>query len=186
MNLRSVLGTLGMAAIVAATSAAASAQSNPYNYNPNYNYSNPYQYRQQSLINVGKIARGVQGGINHLNRDSRDYGGHRVNAISNLQNAENELQQAAAYAQAHGYQMPPPPAPANPAYRRAPNPYANNPQLRSDLSVERVQRNVQHWIRRLSRDSRDFGGHRAAAIDWLQRANSELVAGIQFAQSHGY
>ena len=180
MNLRSLVGTLGMAAIVASTCAMASAQT-PYNYqNPNQ-----YNYRTNSLADVGRIGNGVSHLINRLNRDTRDYGGHRAAAVGNLQNAQNELGAAAQFAEAHGYQMPPLPQPR--AGYRQPNPYQGmNRQQRSDWSIERSQQQVSHWLQRLSRDSRDFGGHRVAAINWLQRAQSELGMAIQYAQSHGY
>jgi hypothetical protein len=183
MNLRSLIGTLGMAAIVASTAAGASAQT-PYNYNP-YNPNAQYNYRERSLVNVARMANGVGHLIGRLQRDARDYGGHREAAIDDLRNAQNELGAAAAFAEAHGYQMPVPVQ--NPGMRRAPNPYRyRNPQARSDWSIQKGQQAVQRWIGKLQRDSRDFGGHRVQAIDWLQRANGELGAAVQFAASRGY
>jgi hypothetical protein len=169
MKFRSLFGALGIAAMVASGAVAAGAQPAP-----NYNY------REASLANVGRFAQACGRLITRLQQDGRDYGGHKEAAMNDLHNAQGELVAAAQWAEAHGYQMPVPrPHAANP-YRM------HNPQPQVEWSIQKAQMQVQRMISRLQRDSRDFGGHRAAAIDALQRANGELGAAMQFAGGRGY
>ena len=173
MNPRSLFGALGIAAIVATSAAAASAQAYPPG-------AYGQGYRQASLVNVANIARNCGHTIARLQRDPGDYGGHRVAAIGDLQNAANELNAAEQFAVAHGYQMPVQGPPG-----RNPSGYHPQPTMRY-TSMQRAQMAVQRWIRHLERDSRDFGGHRVAAINWLQRAESELTAAVQFGGARPY
>jgi hypothetical protein len=166
MHRRSLVGALGVATFVLSAAAVAGAQ------------PAPPSYRQQSLANVARFAEHTQKMIGNLQRDARDYGGHRVAAINALQNAANELNAAAQFAEAHGYQMPVQQPPRNP------NPY-RRPKVSSDTDMQKAQMATGHMIERLQSDSRDFGGHRAAAIDALRQANAELTAAVQFAAAHG-
>jgi hypothetical protein len=39
-------------------------------------------------------------------------------------------------------------------------------------------------ITHLQADDKDYGGHRANALNWLNQANTELTAAVQYEQSH--
>ena len=49
-----------------------------------------------------------------------------------------------------------------------------------------VKTRLEAIIDSLQRDRRDYGGHREAAIDDLQRARVELQAAINFDAGHGH
>ncbi len=54
-----------------------------------------------SRYNIRTVERRMRRMIAQLNHDQRDYGGHRVNTIRLMQQAEGELQQAVQYDAAH-------------------------------------------------------------------------------------
>lgn len=170
MNLRPLLGSLGLAAVLGLTAASAGAQTPP---------PAKYNYREKSQANVAKIGMQSSKLIEKLQADNNGYGGHRVAAINALQTAQTELDAAAAYAAAHGYQ-----APVENPKQHTPNP--NRTRAKSDWSIEKGQMAVQRWIMHLQNDSRDFGGHRSAAITSLQQAETELGAATQYATEHGH
>jgi hypothetical protein len=117
--------------------------------------------------------------VSRLQSDQRDYGGHRANAVRDLQTAQNELAAAAQFAAANGYTVPDEAAMGRGFGGR-------HGQTQSDDGVARAQQNLARMIARLQRDSRDFGGHKGAAISALQAADGELGAAVQFAGAHGY
>jgi hypothetical protein len=89
MRLRS-LATLGLAgAILAGSSGVALAQ-----------YVRP---DRASDRNLWVVRAQIEREIDQLNRDDREYGGHRVAAIRDLQAARNELLQAEQYDRSHEY-----------------------------------------------------------------------------------
>ncbi len=55
-----------------------------------------------SAGNMLSVRRRVEKLIDQLQRDRRDYGGHRVAAIADLQNARNEIIAAISYDSTHG------------------------------------------------------------------------------------
>jgi hypothetical protein len=54
-----------------------------------------------STKNIHVVRRRVERLIDMLQHDQRDYGGHRITAINDLQQARNELLQAEQYDKAH-------------------------------------------------------------------------------------
>jgi hypothetical protein len=189
MNLRSLAGTLAIVGIFGSTAAVAGAQvyTPVPNYQPVPNNPNGYpqngnptgQYRQKSEVNVANIAMRCGKLSERLQADTHDYGGHRTAAISSLQSAQNELNAAAQFAAANGYQVPV----KSGAVRE---PRGNRSQQKSNSNIQTAQTTVGRWISHLQRDSRDFGGHRVAAINYLQQAETELAAASQYAAAHGY
>jgi len=170
---RILTGTAFAAALALSTIAAAGAQNATTMYP-----GGPGQY--DSNVNVQKAANHVGKMINALEKDNRDYAGHRVSAINDLSNARNELIAAEQYAQSHGYGTQQPPHPVH-----VPNPGApRHSENRSNYQIAHVQMAVQRMISHLQRDSRDYGGHRVAAINWLNQANTELGLAVQWEQSH--
>lgn len=55
----------------------------------------------------------------------------------------------------------------------------------SDNNLIAVRNRLETYIDQLRRDPHDFGGHRANAIVWLQRAVNELTAAVRYDQTHG-
>jgi opacity protein-like surface antigen len=181
VNPRTLIGAALTAAIMASTIAAAGAQTvtvpqpvtvpgNPYPYNGNQYYSN---------VSVGRIANRVGRVIRSLERDNRDYAGHRVAAINDLGNARNELLSAKQFAVAHGYGQGTPPT--YPVGRPV---YGRRNEAGSNYSIALVRQHVGQMISRLERDNRDYGGHRVAGINWLQQASNELGAAEQWEMAH--
>lgn len=59
-------------------------------------------------------------------------------------------------------------------------------QYGSNQNMWSVRGHVDAMIDQLQHDDRDYGGHRAAAINDLQAARHEIVDAEQFAREHGY
>jgi hypothetical protein len=59
-------------------------------------------------------------------------------------------------------------------------------QQRSNWSVWHARHEIEHEISLLSGDARDYGGHKAAAMNDLQAARGELLTAERFARDHGY
>jgi hypothetical protein len=188
VDLRILTGTALFAALAAGTLSAAGAQTAPYPgtapvpvVQPRpYNGGSGRQY--ESNLNIEKAARRVGGMIAKLEHDARDYGGHRVTAISDLTNAHNELLAAEQFAQSHGY--PPPAEPQHVNHGNGGGKGERRSVPQSNYQIEKVQVAVQRMIEHLQQDTKDYGGHRVAAINWLNQANSELGIAVQWEQSH--
>jgi hypothetical protein len=59
-------------------------------------------------------------------------------------------------------------------------------QYGSNRNMWNVDSQIRNAIGQLQHDDRDYGGHRAQAIDDLQAARNQIVAAEQFARQHGY
>jgi hypothetical protein len=69
-------------------------------------------------------------------------------------------------------------------------PYAMNGQhLRgdrgSDQNIRREYRRLEQVIDGLQRDQRDYGGHRAQAVQLLQQARAQLDQALEYDRTHG-
>jgi hypothetical protein len=182
VNSRTLTGTILSGILLLATVGAAAAQTvvaPPPVVAPPVVAPSAAAHQMHSNENIGVAANRSGRLIAMLQRDERDYGGHRANAINDLNNAHNELTAAEQFAETHGYYTQngesPEPLPEGPA---------RHDQKRSNYSIGHVQEAVQRMIAHLQRDTRDFGGHRAAAINWLQQANGELNAAVQWEGAH--
>ncbi len=129
--------------------------------------------------NIGTAANRVGRLIVTLQRDDRDYAGHRVAAINAMTNARNELMAAQQFAEAHGYYTQTTEVP-EPVQERP----ARHDQKRSNYSVANVDGALRRIIGHLQRDTRDYGGHRAAAINLLEQASNDLTAAAQVPETH--
>ncbi|HXP95052.1 MAG TPA: hypothetical protein VN905_16375 [Candidatus Binatia bacterium] len=90
MNIKALITTAIISATVGAMGAGvASAQVDRGQYGSNRN--------------MWYVDGRVKDLIVQLNHDDRDYGGHRVNAINDLQAARNEIAAAEQFARQHGY-----------------------------------------------------------------------------------
>ena len=174
MNLRLLVGSLVVAAM-AGTCALAGAQS--------VNYPIPYgAHPGQGTSNnsVWSAEHHLRGMIVRLERDDRDYGGHRVAALNAVRNAHRELLAAETYARGRGYGTPntgysgpKPPVPVMGTVPRRPPPQSN-------ASVVDAQHAVNRIIRSLEGDSSDYGGHKGAALGQLHVAENELLQAERF------
>jgi hypothetical protein len=91
MNFKAIIATAVVAAAIGAMGAGiANAQV----------YERSQYGSNRNLWNVDAQVRGLIGQLNH---DDRDYGGHRVNAVNDLQAARNEIVAAEQFARQHGY-----------------------------------------------------------------------------------
>lgn len=54
----------------------------------------------------------------------------------------------------------------------------------SSENIRRVRREVERSIDQLQRDNRDFGGHRAQAVELLQQARAQLLLAEQYDREH--
>jgi hypothetical protein len=113
--------------------------------------------------------------LTQLQHDDRDYGGHRVNAINDIQAARNELLAAEKFE--HGQAMSPYMGAngAEPGVRSQGN---------SNQNIWRVEKSLERLIDQLQQDAHDYGGHRIAAIGDLKNARTELLAAENLAKIH--
>lgn len=56
----------------------------------------------------------------------------------------------------------------------------------SARNIIRIKARLEGLIDQASRDQRDYGGHRVAAIADMQRARAQLQAAIDYDASHGH
>ncbi|MBV9102682.1 MAG: hypothetical protein JO060_03770 [Candidatus Eremiobacteraeota bacterium] len=165
MNLRKALGALAVVGLIGAGANAAVAQ--------NMSLSNQ---------NVHNVAASIGTAITSLEKDQRDFDGHRVRGIEHLRGAYRQLRLSVGWARNHGYGYYDGIPPAPPAY--------NGPlygQGTSDQEIVDVTRAIPGWIAQLQGDARDYGGHRITAMNQLQAAENELNLAIQYFRAHnGY
>jgi hypothetical protein len=134
--------------------------------------------------NLWHVHRRLDGAIDQLQHDRRDYGGHREQAIDDLQSARQQIVVAEQYAVNVNRE--------NPACFSANGPSGGDAnwgvrgQGGSNRDVWYVSRWVSTMIAQLQQDQHDYGGHRVAAIDAMQSARNQLQASEQYAGSHGY
>ncbi len=138
-----------------------------------------------SNANLAHVHRRLDGAIDQLQHDQRDYGGHRVDAINDLQNARAQLVEAERWAVNYDRE--------NPACARAYGPTGGSDvnwglrgQGGSNRDVWAVRSWVENMIDQLQRDQRDYDGHRVAAINAMQAARTQLEDAEQYAKSRGY
>ena len=95
------------ALVTAAGGGAALAQQGPVPANPpGVGPGNPPGFergQKHSNRDMRHIGRAVDRMIAALQHDQRDYGGHRVAALNDLQQAHNEITAAEQFARANGY-----------------------------------------------------------------------------------
>jgi hypothetical protein len=121
-----------------------------------------------SNSNLAHVHRRLDGAIDQLQHDQRDYAGHRVAAISDLQNARNEIVAAEqADPNCHYTFGGSGGSDAN---------WGRRGQGNSNRDVWYVRTWVENMIDQLNRDNRDYNGHRIAAINDMQQARNQLLA----------
>ncbi len=138
-----------------------------------------------SNSNLAHVHRRLDGAIDQLQHDQRDYGGHRVDAINDLQNARAQLVEAEQWAVNDDRE--------NPACTRAYGPtggsdenWGTRAQTGSNRDIWSVRSWVERMIDQLQRDQHDYDGHRIAAINAMQAARAQLVDAEQYAKARRY
>jgi hypothetical protein len=108
----------------------------------------------------------IEHAVDMLQRDAHDYGGFRAKAVAALQAARAQLDAAVAYRESH--------RPGN-----GPGVVGSDDNLRySRLYLNRAVSMLQH-------DMHDYAGHRAAAVNDIQAAQSDLTAALRYDSNHG-
>ncbi|GAC1416736.1 MAG: hypothetical protein NVSMB5_06990 [Candidatus Velthaea sp.] len=98
MNLR-LLMVAGALAGTLAGSGVANAQMYPGNNGPMIRQ--PHRGEFRSAANLANVRRRLERLIDQLQHDQRDYGGHRLQAIQNLQAARAQLDAALQFDTTH-------------------------------------------------------------------------------------
>jgi len=144
-------------------------------------YAQPAQ--QGSNRNLSFVSAHIESAIDQLQNDSHDYGGHRAEAIYNLEGARNDIADALAYWHRHG-------APV--AQEEAiPHALATFPpasvQAASNENLRSVSIHVESAIDALQGDATDYGDYKAKAIQALDSARTNLKLALQYWQqtTHG-
>ena len=135
--------------------------------------------------NLARVNARLDGAIDRLSQDQRDYGGHKGQAMGDLQNARNELNAAAQWATANDHENPACFAPGGPGDVRDVN-RGPRTQGGSNRDLRHVRSWVERMIDQLQRDQHDYDGHRIRAIADMQAARTQLVAAEAWARGHGY
>lgn len=135
--------------------------------------------------NLMRVHRRLDGAIDNLSHDQRDYGGHRVSAMRDLQAARTELIAAESYARTTDHDNAACFTTSGSTGGSDRN-WGHRGQGGSNSNIWGVRRWVENLIDQLQRDERDYGGHRVTAINDMQQARNELVAAEAYAKAHGY
>lgn len=116
----------------------------------------------------------LEANIDQLQRDQHDYHGYRVQAISKMQAAREQLVQALAYDRSADQRN------AAAMMGAGAIPIDN----RSDRNLLLVRGHIERIIDVLQRDNHDYGGHRVAAIGLLQQARQDIVIALRYDNIH--
>ena len=98
MNVRLIVLSAALAGTALGTVASAQQQQPPYAVTQQQHLRG----NRGSDQNLRREYRKLEQVIDGLSRDQRDYGGHRVQAIQNLQQARQQLDEALEYDRTHG------------------------------------------------------------------------------------
>ena len=109
--------------------------------------------------------------VDMLSHDDRDYAGHRVAAMSDIQSAQSDL--AAALAADNNREDSVLPTHAAPGDDDLDAYYVRR-QFQSNENMEYVSRYVARAIDMLQRDQHDYAGNRVRAIGQLQAAREQI------------
>lgn len=175
MHSSRILNSLALAAAVAAGAFAFGAVAAPASAEP----------QCLSNQNVWQVHRRLDGAIDQLQRDDRDYGGHRVAAIDDLSKARRQLVAAETFAVRHDGD--------DAACFQAFGPvgageftWGLRTQGASNGDMWHVRGWVDDLIAQLNRDDRDYDGRKGDAIRDLQAARDQMFAAERYAFDHGY
>lgn len=155
-----ILGVAALAVMLSSTGRANALDANSTNSDQNLRYTRAY---------LGHA-------IDMLSRDQTDYGGHRVQAIDDLQNARTDLTAALKFDQ-------------NPDDATIPTDVRSQDsdiasivrgQSASNENIENTRTVVDRSISLLQSDAHDYGGYRVKAVTSLSAARDQLTAALAF------
>lgn len=128
--------------------------------------------------NLRRVYRGVERVIDNLQRDNKDYNGHRVAAINDLRQAREALKDALQFDRSKELPTPPP-------YRtQSTSANPNNVPNRSDRNLRKMIRVLERDVDMLQHDQHDYNGNRVKAINYIQQGRDELKAALLADQGH--
>lgn len=133
----------------------------------------------QSDSNLRWAIRRTEENIDMLQRDRHDYNGFRARAIASFRQAREQLDLGLAFDRSRERVA----APVRVARPDAAMVYMRG-DCASDLNLNVVRRNVERIIDFLQKDNRDYGGHRAAAVQLLSQGRESLRDAIAYDNSH--
>ena len=129
--------------------------------------------------NLMHVHRRLDGAIDQLSHDQHDYDGHRVSAMNDLQSARNEIIAAEQFAENDDHDNPRCFTTQGGTGGSDVN-WGERGQRGSNENLAGVRNWVDRLIAQLNHDERDYGGHRVAAINDMQRAREQLAAAERF------
>ncbi len=177
MHLIRSINTFALAAAVAAGALAVGVSVAPASAEPQC-FSNH---------NVSEVHHRLDGAIDQLQHDDRDYGGHRAAAVDDLAKARQQLFAAEQFAVRRDGE--------GPACFHAFGPDGGSDVPWGVRGQGSSNRDMWHAVRapavdgliaQLNRDNSDYDGHKGNAIADLQAARVQMVAAERFAFDHGY
>ena len=175
MHLLRSINTFALAAAVAAGTFAVGISAAPAS-------AEPQCFSNQS---VSQVHHRLDGAIDQLQHDDRDYGGHRAAAVDELAKARQQFLAAEQFAVHHDGD--------NPACFDAFGADGGSDVawgLRGQGSSNGDMWHVRAWVdglvAQLNRDNSDYGGHKGNAIADLQAARTQMFAAERYAFDHGY
>jgi hypothetical protein len=134
-----------------------------------------------SDANLRYVREHVEATISRLQGDLHDYGGHRVAAITDLQQADTFINQALVYDRSHDANG----RPVTPIAVKSSGPVSPDlSQARSNDSIADARAYLEKGIDALSRDAHDYGGYRVKALERMTAARAQLALALQFERSH--
>lgn len=122
--------------------------------------------------NMAYVSRYVERAADALQNDKSDYGGHRAAAITDINNARNDIASAMAYDRSHGNYA------SRVAVNTADESTFERSQVNSDKNLTHVQNYLERAINMLSHDGNVYGGYRIKAINDLQAARNQLAVAL--------
>ncbi|MGB6987408.1 MAG: hypothetical protein WBD74_15655 [Candidatus Aquilonibacter sp.] len=133
--------------------------------------------------NLWHVHRRLEGVIQNLQHDQRDYGGHRTNAVNDLTTARGEIVAAEQYA-VNTYHDDAACFQTSGSTGGGNEPSGNRGQGSSNQNLANLQTWLGRLITQLQNDDRDYGGHKGNAITSMRSAQTEIGAAIAWQQSH--
>ncbi|HXW77022.1 MAG TPA: hypothetical protein VEJ20_06390 [Candidatus Eremiobacteraceae bacterium] len=119
----------------------------------------------------------VERAVDMLNHDQEDYGGHRADAIVDIDAARTDLADALRFDPC-GFDAVLPNLGADRFFDA--NGDWERDQFASNENMLYTRQYLDRAIAMLNNDQRDYGGYRDAAVDELQAARAQLLDGIRY------
>ena len=160
-----ILGIAATAVLLASTVRASALDTNATGSDQNLRYTRAY----------------LEHALDALSRDQTDYGGHRVQAIADLQAARTDLTSALRFDQDPQDAT----IPTDVRPQDADIASILRGQSTSNENVEHTRSVVERAISMLQDDAHDYGGYRVKAIGALSAARDQLSAALAYERANG-